>query len=369
MNFVDYHEIRKRIDMDLLSRSSFAIAVHCIIYPAIFYPYGFYESKPIVSWGVTVAAITLSGIRLAHIKLTDIFYDRFPTIWMSIFTLSSFSHALILSILLVIVSYDAEFEPVISISLVVCAGMSSAATSSLCPKLYMAIVFSLISLLPATVVNVFSEDMKSVSLVMGVYLAYLILLSIRTNKEYLRTFDIEEQLEFQKKELEALSRIDALTGLYNRGYFNTLYKIVWDSCVRNNIGLTLILLDADHFKIINDTYGHTSGDACLKNIAGTMRNNLNRKTDIVCRYGGEEFAILLTNTPISDAEKVAEKIRNGIENAQVENGEHIITVTASFGVAYMLPSSDDKSIQLIERADKALYLAKNSGRNCIKVYS
>ena len=355
--------------MDIISRSSFAIAVHCIIYPAIFYPYGLYASKPLVAWGLTSAAFALSGIRVVHIQLTKVLYDRFPITWMNTFTVLSLSHALVLSILLVVVSFDPELELVYSVSLVVCAGMASAAISSLSPKLFMAISFPLILLLPAIVANLFSENVKSMSVLMAVYLTYLILLAVRTNKEYLRTFDIEGELKLQKKELEILSRTDALTGLHNRGYFNALYNMVWDSCVRNKTGLTFVLLDVDHFKKVNDSFGHTSGDKCLKVIANVLKSALSRKTDISCRYGGEEFAILLAQTPLSDAKKVAEKIKHRIEETVVENGEHKIRLTASFGIAHISPTADDKSIQLIEHADKALYLAKKSGRNCIKVYS
>ncbi len=214
-----------------------------------------------------------------------------------------------------------------------------------------------------------SADMKSTGLVVAVYMTYLFALAFRTNKEYLRTFDIEQQLNEQKKELETLSRTDALTGLHNRGHFNTLYEMIWDTNTRNKISLTLMLLDIDYFKKVNDTHGHISGDVCLKVIADILNKHLIRKTDIISRYGGEEFAALLSNTPIQDAEKVAQKIKACIEDTVIENGEHQFRVTASFGIASILPSIHDKPIQLIEHADLALYQAKKSGRNCIKVYS
>ncbi|VUD41840.1 putative diguanylate cyclase AdrA [Thalassocella blandensis] len=363
-----YHDIQKRIDMDLLSRSTFALFVYCAIFPVILYPFGLFESHPAMSWGISIASVCVSLIRFTHLKLADRFYERSPVLWMAIFKACSMSHAMILSTLFVLVTYHPDFTPAYAATLLTAAGISSGGISSLSPNLFMAIVFPVILLLPTIAVNFYLDGTRALGWLMALYLGYLCALARRTNIEYMRTFAIEEQLERQKKELETLSRTDALTGIYNRGYFNSLYDMIWDSSVRNNIGITLMMMDVDHFKHVNDTYGHVSGDECLKMVADSLKECLKRKTDISCRFGGEEFAVLISGTPIHEAEKLAENIRKCIASRRVENGEHRFKVTISIGLANILPKLGDKPIRLVEQADQALYRAKKSGRNCVRTF-
>ncbi len=363
-----YHDIQKRIDMDLLSRSSFALVVYCILYPSILYPFDLFAKFPLISWGFTGASVFLSLVRLLHIKLSDVFYDRFPVMWMAFFKVFSILHGCLLSGMFVLATYHPEFKPAQTVVVFFVAGISSGGISSLSPNLFSALIFPSVLMVPAIATSFFMGLMPTGWAIL-MYLVFISVLAIRNNKEYMRTFSIEEQLERQKKELETLSRTDALTGLYIRGYFNTLYSMLWESGVRNNIGLTLMLMDIDHFKHVNDSYGHTSGDECLKIIASSVNECLKRKTDISCRFGGEEFAILISGTPLHETEKLAEKIRKNIESKWIENGEHRFQVTASIGVANILPKIGNEPILLIEQADQALYRAKKSGRNCIRCFS
>lgn len=364
-----HHTIQKRIDMDLLSRSSLAMAVYCIIFPAMLYPFGLFKSFPAISWGLSLGAIFFSLARLIHIRLSPRYYDRSPTLWMSIFKLFAIGHACLLSAMFVLASFVPGFKDAYIVTIIVIAGMASGGISSLSPNLFMALAFPTILLVPAISIHYLDEHTRPTALMMTVYYLYLAALAARTNKEYVRTFSIEEQLEKQKKELETLSRTDALTGIYNRGYFNTLYDMQWDSGVRNNIGLTIMMMDVDHFKHVNDTYGHTSGDECLKRVAETLRKCVKRKNDIICRFGGEEFAILISGTPIHETERLAERIRKSIAEIWVEQGEHRFQVTISIGISNMLPKIGDNQIILLEQADQALYRAKKSGRNCVRSFS
>lgn len=362
---IHYDNINKRIDMDLLSRSSFAIVVYCIIFPAILYPFDLYVISPLMCWTVTGMAMLLSIIRVIHLRLTPTFYDRLGARWMGVFHVCSILHATILSALFVVVTYNQEFHVAYMVTFVVCAGMSAAAMSSFSPSLFMALAFPSIVLIPTILITLINEHTQSTGYTMFIFWLYLMALAVKSHKEYMRTFTIEEKLERQKKELETLSRTDALTGLYNRGYFNTLYDMVWESCVRNNTGITLIMMDVDHFKSVNDKYGHITGDECLKIIARCIEESLGRKNDISCRFGGEEFAVLMSSTPIHESKKIAEKIRKSIECKWIETGEHRFQVTASFGVANILPKISDTPTQLIEQADQAMYRAKKAGRNCV----
>lgn len=175
-----------------------------------------------------------------------------------------------------------------------------------------------------------------------------------------------EQNDLAQKELELLATRDPLTELYNRRTFLEFAQEMINQAQRNNKGLCLIMLDLDHFKAINDNYGHQAGDSVLKSAAKTILETL-RSVDVCGRYGGEEFCVLLPETTYDGAFVVAEKIRHNIEQATIAtqhtaiSEQQIIQVTTSVGVAQWQSGCTIDS--LTHRADKALYQAKNTGRN------
>ena len=162
------------------------------------------------------------------------------------------------------------------------------------------------------------------------------------------------------KKLEKLSITDPLTSIYNRRKFNELLTIEVERSNRYQTQLSIIMCDIDHFKKINDTYGHDTGDQALKTFSEKINENI-REVDIFARWGGEEFIILMPNVSIEDAYAAAEKLRKIIATTEIEELEQI---TASFGVTSL--QSGETTESLIKRADQAMYNAKNSGRNCVK---
>jgi diguanylate cyclase (GGDEF)-like protein len=156
---------------------------------------------------------------------------------------------------------------------------------------------------------------------------------------------------------------DSLTGLNNRLSLNENLEREIQLAHRRESSLALLALDLDHFKNINDSYGHSSGDEVLKCVAGKIQETL-RSCDQVFRYGGEEFVILLADTDKAGAELVAERIRSGITDCKC--GETGIQVTVSLGIAFL--QKNDTATQLFDKADKALYKAKDSGRNRFELY-
>jgi diguanylate cyclase (GGDEF)-like protein len=165
--------------------------------------------------------------------------------------------------------------------------------------------------------------------------------------------------------LAAQSEVDALTGLRNRGGFERRLREEVAAVARYGRTVSLVMVDLDHFKSVNDTYGHAAGDAVLRRVGELLRDGL-RPTDIGCRFGGEEIALILTETPLDGAIRVAERMRVAIESARVEVSGHTLLVTASFGVASSeLASSVDviTPAWMVQLADEALYRAKRTGRN------
>jgi diguanylate cyclase (GGDEF)-like protein len=164
----------------------------------------------------------------------------------------------------------------------------------------------------------------------------------------------------QKKNAELLSITDTLTGLYNRNKLDALLVKESKLVQRGSPTFSVILLDIDHFKLINDKHGHLMGDQVLRQFARSIKRNV-RETDLVGRWGGEEFMVICANTSLIGAETLAEMLRATIERSTYP--EHI-HVTSSFGVAEYAPG--ESLDELIKRADDCLYLAKDSGRNCVK---
>jgi diguanylate cyclase (GGDEF)-like protein len=159
-----------------------------------------------------------------------------------------------------------------------------------------------------------------------------------------------------------LAQTDPLTGLFNRGHFMTLAEHEFNQAVRYQRPMTLIMLDIDHFKRINDNHGHATGDRVLKAVAQIARDCI-RVSDAICRYGGEEFIILLPETDYDQALIVAERLRLRVGNHSLKSRQGPITTTVSLGVAVIRSDGNDTIEQAIECADQAMYAAKQAGRN------
>ena len=173
-------------------------------------------------------------------------------------------------------------------------------------------------------------------------------------------------LELAKEQLAQSSRLDGLTGLFNRGYWEHCLAGEFKRSLRSGAPLALIIFDLDHFKVINDTFGHLAGDEVLRGVGERLRAIL-RETDIAGRYGGEEFGVIATDCEVAGACALAERIRAGMEALSFAYEGQAIRVTVSLGISGNDPAVDDYQ-KLIARADEALYRSKREGRNRFSAY-
>jgi diguanylate cyclase (GGDEF)-like protein len=167
------------------------------------------------------------------------------------------------------------------------------------------------------------------------------------------------------REVHENSVRDALTGCYNRMHALEVISVELRRARRTNLPMSLLMFDLDHFKTINDRYGHLCGDAVLADVGARMKTVL-RGSDMKCRYGGEEFVVLLPDTPLSGARRVAENLRRELESNPVRWNGQLVKVTGSVGVTGITPGEVDPLV-ILARADAALYQAKEGGRNCVRV--
>ncbi len=176
-------------------------------------------------------------------------------------------------------------------------------------------------------------------------------------------YETSAKLEELNEELQELSNRDPLTHSYNRRYFSDVSQKMLNLASRANHSLSVIILDIDNFKNINDNYGHSIGDNVIITLARSLEEYV-RTSDVISRFGGEEFVILLYNVSLPNGKKIAEKIRKNIENLKIETKQGDVQFTLSLGVAQYDKEQDFNNLEhTISRADKALYLAKSGGKN------
>lgn len=193
---------------------------------------------------------------------------------------------------------------------------------------------------------------------------------VRTNDELVGARQglqaANEQLTHMVEKFEQISTHDSLTQLHNRLHFDNAYPIEWRRAARAKAPLSLLLADIDAFKEFNDAHGHRAGDDCLKRVANAIRETVHRAGDVVVRYGGEEFAVMLPDTDRQSARRLAETIRQHVMDLAIEHPASATGrfLTISIGAATCIPDRDErKSATLVEAADQALYAAKRTGRN------
>ena len=178
----------------------------------------------------------------------------------------------------------------------------------------------------------------------------------------IENYRLKKEVKMAMGKMAEMSTRDDLTGLYNRRYFIEVSEREIAKAQRYDNELVLCMLDLDYFKKVNDTHGHAAGDAVLKEVAELLQESV-RKSDVPCRYGGEEFAVIMPNTHLDDGEKFCERLRIAVENHPISYNGSNLNVTVSIGLAQFTPAYDNSPTDLLEKADSALYLAKREGRN------
>jgi len=181
----------------------------------------------------------------------------------------------------------------------------------------------------------------------------------------------ERVLKTHTERLNQEATTDALTGAYNRRFFNERYESEFGRAQRQNSELSLLMIDLDYFKNYNDFYGHVAGDNALIAAVDALQKQLNRPTDVLVRYGGEEFAVILPDTGTEGGQAIAEKLREAVANLNIphEKSEIADHVTVSIGIATYLPGTPSNTTLVLEAADTALYAAKTAGRNCVRFHN
>jgi len=252
--------------------------------------------------------------------------------------------------------------------LVATAGLTGGGVTALVPSRLLTLGLLTALLAPGGIIILISDTHNvSVGIIFLVYWLGMYAVTKNQHREYWQGLRASFLLKEQAVKLKQLNTMDGLTGLKNRMFFDQALKQEMKRALRFQSHLSLLFVDIDYFKKINDVHGHLAGDECLRRLSNLLKELVRRDTDTVARYGGEEFAIILPDNNRERALIMAEKIRHEVEAMKVIYDETHIPLTVSLGVSSIVPELGTPEEAFIERADNNLYKAKHNGRNQVVV--
>ncbi|MEH0023078.1 MAG: GGDEF domain-containing protein [Desulfobacter sp.] len=361
-------KISPRVFSDLKKRSFVGVFIYSIALGTVLFADGYYFRHPQVSNRFLAVMTGICLLRLIHdrsgswiparLALADI-YLFFTGIVLTAVVWGTGSAAFMVQ----------PGEMNIRLLMVVCTvGICAGGCAVFSPCLWLALAFNLCMLWPGILALLFQGENLPLAVLFIIFSIYMALMSTRIHTEYRAALENEALLKQKTKDLEKLSNMDGLTGLYNRRYFDTALEIGWQSAARNRTCMALILCDIDFFKRVNDAHGHLAGDEYLRTVAHTLNRIFRRQTDIVARFGGEEFVVLMGDVKKGSAACLAETFRQQVARTRLQFETRTIATTVSLGIAEITPGPDIEPEALIARADAMLYRAKNTGRDQVVVY-
>ena len=360
----------ERVLQDLKKRSTIGLIFYFSLAVIGVVAVEFYQRHPVLSAVFLCLIIFICVFRLIHLIITRKMGERYAKVNQIIFFISVIATALIwggtvASITLLKGEHDTQL-----LMMVCLCGLSAGGGVAFIPHRQLSIAFNVAMLMPVVIVLLVTGSNIPLAAMIFLFSLYLSLMAGRGTKEYWDALENEYLLEIKSLEMAHLSNTDVLTGLYNRRYFDEMMDAEWKRSGRNKSLLSVVIFDLDHFKIINDTYGHQTGDEYLKKTAAILTSVFKRETDVVARFGGEEFIVLLPGIAAAYAFQLAEKVRQGIESISVGQDEwQSIGTTISAGVMCCIPDFNVRSDSIISCADQALYRAKQEGRNKTVIFS
>jgi diguanylate cyclase (GGDEF)-like protein len=361
-------QFRQRLSRDLAERSIPGIPVYVAGWSIIIFATGFHQQQPAIAYPAWLGFLFCGALRLVYHFIHQRLFDLSPRLSRMLFMVIVLMPAALWSGFFAYFIVLPDSATIKLLMVITTAGLCSGGMTSYAPHRPLAIGYILVMIVPACCrIALVNPGDRALLYLMITYMGFMVLLLLRGHREYWAALDNEAALAEKSRQLESIATTDALTGVFNRRHFNRILDREWRRGSRENRRLTLIMLEIDHFKCINDHFGHLAGDDYLKSIAAILATSFKRCTDVIARYGGEEFAILLPGTPMADVVVLADSLRQEIAYHRVKSGNTILKATVSIGIADCVPDHRTPSEALIGRADQALYRAKAGGRNCVRL--
>ena len=323
---------------------------------------GAFARAPLASWGLLVAFGALAAWRFMHRPIAQ--QDGLAVAsWLRwhwgvvVLTTTLWGGMFCWAVL------DPGFGPSRTAAMLCTLGLATALAHSFSMRRGFALACIGVLYVPGLVLLFENRQDHATAWMMAIYLGYVFIALLRSHAEYRQRLDLDQELRSQRDLYSRQSRIDPLTELANRRQFADVLASATAKARSSGKPLTLLLLDVDHFKYVNDTYGHTIGDACLLAIAERLLGSFGRDADLAARVGGEEFGVVLEGQDLDEASHRAEKFRKDLFERPIALDGLSLPMTASIGVAAFDPRLHQDDDALYHAADNAVYRAKAEGRN------
>lgn len=350
-------EVDVRVAFDTQKRMALGVLIYPFIWLINGIGSGIFLEQPLLFWGALCLFVIVAAIRWLHLrslKRDDGFSIKR---WKSWLIWLLMPHSLLWGGLF---AYSLQQPNSMFLMLMTfsTAGLVPGGTDNFAPNLKLGVFFVLSMILPAILVTLSVTHQWAMTLLLLVYMFFILDLAKRQSQAYWGSLNNELVLA-------KLSRTDALTQLDNRRFFDEKLNELCHLTSRNHEKITVAIVDCDFFKKINDNHGHDVGDQCLKHLATLLTKCLPRTTDICARFGGEEFSLILPGTDVEGARLVMERIRQRIESTPLKLADINLSMTVSIGSVSRVVKNYETNLptQLFKEADKALYRAKETGRN------
>lgn len=366
MSNTDYYSLlRIRAFNDLTNRAKPGIFIYATVWFAIAFALDIYEQSTLFFHINSGLIIAFFFIRLTHLSFrSKVDKDNVAKLE-GILVASILLGALHWGVMSAWVLYDNRLSSVQAPILIVLAAFAMGGTSTLSISRTIRIYYPCLLFLPSILFFLWNANPLSY-LYAGLIVAswiYIHVASASAEHDYWQAISNNLIAEERAIELEKLSVTDPLTQLKNRMYFDAEYEKEWQRSARLKSCISILMVDLDYFKKLNDTYGHLFGDEALRSVAECLEKNVMRPADCVARYGGEEFIIMLPNTNEEGIRIVAERLTRAVSELSFESERQPVQVTCSIGGATAYPHPEHEHSELVKKADTALYEAKESGRN------
>jgi diguanylate cyclase (GGDEF)-like protein len=357
----------ERSDHDFETNARAGLVVYVVAWFVMLFATNFYANHPFISLQLTILLVVITLLRVFHILLHPYFYLRMPQKWMILHYILLLLHGAFWSALFMLAIIDVRFSDlliaiVMLVTIVAGGAVASFRAKLIVPQLYVAIL-----LVPAMITSMLKPEMNGICWLIMLHWFFLIYFGYRLNQDYMASQEFELNLQTQQQTVELLSKTDSLTKIYNRQYFTDCFEYQWKLAIRNGSEIALLMIDVDDFRSISLKHGPVFGDECLIHIANIIRDSVKRVTDLVVRYGGEQFVVILPEVPAQVATKLAEQIRQNIMENDFVRADHIQYLTVSIGIGVIKPKQFSSSTLLIQKAEIALYQAKVKGQNRVEV--
>jgi len=321
-----------------------------------------FTRAPMISWGLLVAFIGLTVWRFLHRPLPDGAQAIALSRWLRLhWGIVLFTTAL-WGGLFCWATLDSGFGPARITALLFTLGLATAIAHAFSMRRGFAFAGIALLCVPGLFLLWANPADRPNGLMVTIYLVYVVISLLRSYAEYQQRLDLDQELRSQRDLFSRQSRIDPLTELANRRQFADVLEAATER-TRRSEPLTLLLLDIDHFKQINDTYGHAIGDACLMAIAARLKSSFSEPGDLAARVGGEEFGVVLEGQDLAAAMQRAERFRASLVEDPIAPDGIVLVMTASIGIAEFDSNLHQDDDALYHAADSAVYRAKAAGRN------